>query len=141
MTLRRPPRLALLLLHRVVPEDDPLVGDLVEAFARGRSRLWFWRETWLAVANRRSLRAAASGPLSLGDRPAPLDGVGGASAPPRSVNLTASPLPGVGGLGLAALGVIVAVLRPHAWWIFVPAIAGGALLACVLSAVRRVRAR
>jgi len=33
----QPPRLAVALLNRVVPEEEPLTGDLVEEFAAGRA--------------------------------------------------------------------------------------------------------
>lgn len=57
MTRHRPPRLAMSLLSRCLPEDDPLVGDLVEEFAQGqRRRSWFWRQT-LAVVGRRAPRS------------------------------------------------------------------------------------
>jgi hypothetical protein len=48
MTRNDPPRLALSLLSRWLP-DDPLTGDLVEEFAAGRNRLWFWRQTLSAL--------------------------------------------------------------------------------------------
>jgi hypothetical protein len=36
------------LLERFVPDNEPLAGDLVEAW-RGRSDAWFWRQVLLAV--------------------------------------------------------------------------------------------
>jgi len=58
MTDNEPPRLAMSLLGRCLPEDDPLTGDLVEEFDAGRGRVWFWRQTLAAVSRRgpRSLR-------------------------------------------------------------------------------------
>ena len=47
--LRLPPPVALLAW--LLPGDDPLVGDLLEASA-GRSRLWLWRQVLLAAPAR-----------------------------------------------------------------------------------------
>jgi hypothetical protein len=47
----RPPRLALALLERWIPDNEPLAGDLLEA-SRQRSRAWFWRQVLLAIAAR-----------------------------------------------------------------------------------------
>lgn len=44
MTPRRPPVLAKTLLEWVDPANDALHGDLLEEFAAGRSRLWYWRQ-------------------------------------------------------------------------------------------------
>ena len=67
--MREPPRLALRLLDRRLPEADreSLVGDLVEAFTEraerhgaAAARRWFWRQTALALlhfAFRRAPRA------------------------------------------------------------------------------------
>lgn len=46
MNSRVAPRAATWLLERLgsAARFDPLIGDLVEQFAAGRSRLWFWRQ-------------------------------------------------------------------------------------------------
>ena len=49
MTVRRAPPLALRLLQNAGC-DEPFIGDLLEEHAAGRSRLWFWRQTVLALA-------------------------------------------------------------------------------------------
>lgn len=54
MTVNDPPRLAMSLLSRCLPVDDPLTGDLIEDFAVGRSRAWFWRQTMVAISVRGS---------------------------------------------------------------------------------------
>lgn len=48
MTLRRVPRLAIRLLQNAGC-DETFIGDLLEEHAAGRSRLWFWRQTILAL--------------------------------------------------------------------------------------------
>ena len=45
----KPPRLALALLQRFVPDDEPLSGDLVEEFQLRRSRTWFWWQVLTAI--------------------------------------------------------------------------------------------
>lgn len=59
MTSRRPPVLAQTLLEWVDPANDALHGDLLEEFASGRSRLWYWRQVFAAtgVAVARPVRA------------------------------------------------------------------------------------
>jgi F0F1-type ATP synthase assembly protein I len=41
------------------------------------------------------------------------------------IRLSASPFPIGGGLGIASLGVVVAMYRPGAWWFLIVAVAGG----------------
>lgn len=48
--MNTPPRLAMAILMRLGPREEPLVGDLVEEYTTGRSRLWFWRQAFAAVA-------------------------------------------------------------------------------------------
>ncbi|MDP2389274.1 MAG: hypothetical protein Q8N52_03005 [Acidobacteriota bacterium] len=50
MTSRRPPVLAQTLLEWVDPANAPLHGDLLEEFAAGRSRLWYWQQVFGAAA-------------------------------------------------------------------------------------------
>ena len=50
MTPRRPPALAQTLLEWVDPANAPLHGDLLEEFASGRSRLWYWQQVFGAAA-------------------------------------------------------------------------------------------
>jgi hypothetical protein len=44
---RQPPRPATWLLERLggIADFDPLIGDLAEQFAQGRSRFWYWWQT------------------------------------------------------------------------------------------------
>lgn len=59
MKSRRPPALAQTLLEWVDPANDALHGDLLEEFAAGRSRPWYWRQVLAAagVAVVRPVRA------------------------------------------------------------------------------------
>jgi O-antigen/teichoic acid export membrane protein len=59
MTVRRPPRVAQFLLRFLVDAAyrESLEGDLMEEFAAGRSRLWYWQQTLCAM--REHLRAVA----------------------------------------------------------------------------------
>jgi hypothetical protein len=47
VTIRQPPRPATWLLERLagIADFDPLIGDLAEQFAQGRSRFWYWWQT------------------------------------------------------------------------------------------------
>jgi hypothetical protein len=53
MNSRVAPRAATWLLERLGGGSrfEPLIGDLVEQFASGRSRFWFWRQAAGALAN------------------------------------------------------------------------------------------
>ena len=55
MTSRRPPQLAVVLLERFVPDNEPLTGDLLEDWCE-RSDIWFWRQVLLAILARSPLR-------------------------------------------------------------------------------------
>lgn len=44
-----PPRLATTLLNRFAA-NDPLAGDIQEEYRSGRSVVWYWRQTLMAVA-------------------------------------------------------------------------------------------
>ena len=119
MTRSDPPRLAVALLRRVLDDNEPLAGDLLERFAAGQSRLWFWREVLAAVAVRALQQRARERAIR------------------RQVNLTASPIPGMGGLGLVALGALVSLVRPWVLWMLVPALAGGVALGFTIALLRR----
>lgn len=137
MTNAHPPRLAVALLRRLLPDHEPLAGDLVEGFAARQSRLWFWRQALLAIAIHGFRRRDGEHPLGLGGHSAFVPAGRDRNAEPRRINLTASPLPGIGGLGLVVLGALVSLVRPGAWWIFVPAMAGGVVFGLTMVLVRR----
>jgi hypothetical protein len=56
VSTRQLPRLAVALLERWLPDNEPLAGDLLEA-SRERSRAWFWRQLLFAIASRALLLA------------------------------------------------------------------------------------
>jgi hypothetical protein len=137
MTAPQPPRLALALLSWLVPENDPLIGDLVEEFDRRRSHVWFWRQTIaaLVLARRSSRRQLTT--VRLTDKALPLR----YEELRMPIKLSASPFPIAGGLGIASLGVVVAIYRPGMWWFVVGAVAGGLVLGVVKVALARRRFR
>src|SRR5215471_6058182 len=49
MVTRTPPRLATALLRWFGPQDEPIEGDLLEAFHRSGSRIWYWRQVVIAL--------------------------------------------------------------------------------------------
>jgi hypothetical protein len=51
MTRGRPPRVSTWLLKRLAAgrHGESLAGDLIEQYARGRSRLWYWRQAAMAI--------------------------------------------------------------------------------------------
>jgi hypothetical protein len=49
MTPRHPPRFAIWLME-TFNVGQALTGDVIERYARGRSRVWFWRQALLAIA-------------------------------------------------------------------------------------------
>jgi hypothetical protein len=138
-----PPPLAVAVLQRFVQDNEPLVGDLIEEFAARRSRIWFWRQVVLAILIGSFQRRNRERPLGLLTDPSSVAGERELTTThrPRRINLTGSPLPGVGGLGLVALGVLVTLVRPRAWWIFLPAVCGGVVLGVAMVIIRRHGAR
>src|SRR5262245_61733697 len=70
---QRPPRLAVWLLRRFIPETvcESLIGDLVEQHERRRSMLWFWRQVISTivvqiVSDVRARKLAAVGVVAAG---------------------------------------------------------------------------
>lgn len=142
MTHRDPPSLALTLLEHSVPDDDPLVGDLIEEFSLGRSRRWFWWQVFAAIAASRK-RVDDIRPLKLVDvQPADaLERSRRAGLRVRPVNLTASPLREAGGLGVVALAFLLTIEEPAAWWALLAAMLAGALLGILMIARRSMSRR
>ena len=138
MTRTDPPRLAVALLGRFLPDDDPLAGDLLERYAATGSRVWLWREVVMAILLRGFVPRDREHPLGLAEpsallreeRSLPL-------APFRVERLAASPVSDVGGLGLIALSVLLALFLSNVWLLLVMSVAGGALLAVTIAVMRR----
>jgi len=58
MNSRQPPALAVWLLKRagLTARNEPLTGDLLEEFRSGRTAVWYWRQTFRAIAAAFGLR-------------------------------------------------------------------------------------
>ena len=59
--MRRPPRLASLLLDQFAPGNEALHGDLDEEFSSGRSSTWYWQQVLAALARQGPLAVRARG--------------------------------------------------------------------------------
>jgi hypothetical protein len=57
----------LWLLETCLPDDEPLTGDLVEAFEVRQSRWWFWRQAIAGVLFGPRPRPGEVRPLRLSD--------------------------------------------------------------------------
>ena len=140
MKNRHAPRLALALLERLVPDSEPLAGDLVEEFEGRRSNAWFRVQVLAAIAAAYRVRTVEIRPLQLVDLQ-PADAVERSRRmslrfPP--VNLSGSPVAGVGGLGLAILGCLMTGVMPTAWWLLLSSALAGGALGVVMIVVRSV---
>jgi hypothetical protein len=133
MTSIAPPRLAVVLLRRHLSHNEPLVGDLLEEFDRRQSRLWLWWQVIAAIVVTTFRRPDEVRPLHLVDeRSTPLLPRPSAALPGRvnvngGVVLTASPIRGVGGLGIAALLLVMTLIRPATWSFALLALGAGLL--------------
>ena len=138
MTRLDPPRLAVGLLARVLPADDPLAGDLLERYAATGSRLWLWRQVLMAIVLRGFVPRDRERPLGLAEPSAALmEERFQPLAPFRAERLAASPVSGVGGLGLIALSVLLALFLSDVWLVLLMAVAGGVVLAATIATLRR----
>ena len=139
MTSRQPPRPALALLERFVPDSAPVSGDLVEEFQRRPSRLWFWWQVLAVIAMAWFKRPEVIRPLQLVDlQPSEaLERSRRMSLRFRPVNMTASPIHGIGGLGLLALALVTALLVPGIWWVLLASALAGVALGIVMVARHR----
>jgi hypothetical protein len=137
----RPVPRSLLLLERLLPDDGPLVGDLLEEVGRGRSHAWLWWQVAGALASRafgprgdiRPLRLVEHQPVEAMIRTHRL------RTRFRPVNLSASPISDVGGIGLLLLTAHVSVTVPGAWVALLTAMIAGAGFGLALAAVRAWR--
>jgi hypothetical protein len=140
MRTSHPSRLALGLLNRFIPDDEPLAGDLLEEFGRRQSQLWLWRQVLLAILIRSFRKPRDRRPLKLAEPGAALEiEEGGRTLPPKRINLTASPIAGVGGLGLVVLIALVTVVSPQSWWVVLAGVLAGVLFGGLLVLIRRRR--
>jgi hypothetical protein len=143
MTTRRPPRLALALLERLVPGSASLAGDLLEQYGQRPSRWRVWREVLAAIALAWLDRTGEIRPLRLVELQ-PVDAIERTrqiARRARSINLSASPLPGVGGLSLAILLPLMTFELPAAWGGLGASMIGGVLLGIGMIALRSTRQR
>lgn len=127
----QPPRLALALLTRYRPGDDGLVGDLLEQFADRPSRLWFWRETIVALAAMAFRRPREIRPLVLvddRDRHGPIGPRVSPARTPSPIDLSVTHVGSIGGLGLLAMVLLVTLVVPQFWWLVAGAAGAGVLL-------------
>jgi len=138
MTRRHAPRLALALLERLVPDSEPLAGDLVEQFESRQSFGWFWWQVLAAIATASFARRVEIRPLRLMDlQPADaLERSRRMNLRFPAVNLSASPVSGVGGLGLVIFASLVTVVMPAAWWLLFASALAGVVLAVIIISMR-----
>ena len=141
MTTRHPPRFAMAVLERLLPDGGPLAGDLTEEFERGRSRTWLWWQVLTAVGFSAFRQSDEIRPLRLVDLQ-PVD------AQQRSRGLIprfpARPLAGahpprIGGAPVVALAVLVTLLAPVVWLALVGSMLAGIALGLVFIARERRR--
>jgi hypothetical protein len=137
--MRRPaPRLALALLERLVPDSEPLAGDLLEEFERRQSTVWLWLQVLAAIATVSFARGVEIRPLRLVDLQ-PADALERSRRislrfPP--VNVSASPLPGTGGLSVVLLACLVTMFAPAVWWLLLASALAGVVLGILIIAMR-----
>jgi hypothetical protein len=123
MTQQHPPRFAVAVLDWL-GMDRSLVGDIVEEYESRGSRVWLWKQVIAAGVVALFGRAQHTGPHRW-----------------RDVRLNGAPSGApVGGVGLVALAVLLAVVRPGAFWFAVIAVAGGVAVGAAMIVVGRRRA-
>ncbi len=122
MTEQHPPRFAIAVLNSL-RMDPALIGDLLEEYELRRSRVWLWKQVLVAIAVGLSGRVRSPEPHRW-----------------KEVRLAAAPAGApIGGLGLLALLVLVALVRPQTFWLFVIVLAGGLFVGCAMIIVSRRR--
>ena len=134
---RQPPRFALALVARFVPDSEPLIGDMEEEFAQGRSRLWIWWQSLAAVVAASLRTNGEIRPLQLVDEQ-PFDAIERTlevHRRRRDITPSASPLPG--GLGLVILGGLVTAIAPVIWLGLLMTVVAGLVLAWGLAAAHK----
>ena len=129
--------LALWLLGRLAPRNEPLAGDLLEQFRAGRSIIWLWSQLLYAIAmgSFRQPRVPVALNLTPID-PIVAEWLASKKLRPRRVNLS-SPVEGVGGLGLMMMGFLLSTVVPDVWWFVMGGIVCGLALGMTLVYRRR----
>ena len=129
--------LALWLLGRLAPRNEPLAGDLLEQFRAGRSIVWLWSQLLYAIAmgSFRQPRVPVALNLTPID-PIVAEWLASRKLRPRRVNLS-SPVEGVGGLGLMMMGFLLSTVVPDVWWFVMGGIVCGLALGMTLAYRRR----
>jgi hypothetical protein len=134
-------RVALSLLQRLAPRNEPLAGDLLEEFQRRQSSPWLWAQLLLAIAmgSFRQLRVPVALNLT------PIDPIVAQWQMDRKlgirkkVNLTGTSIEGVGGLSAVILGFLLSTVVPDVWWFVLGGIGCGTALGTVMAYRRRNR--
>ena len=134
MTNEQPSRLAVALLNRMLPDNEPLVGDLLEEFAVRRSRLWLWRQVVGALRMHAFQNRLEVRPLRLVDR-SPVEIM--RPWTPRTPNLSGSPLPGIGGLSVVILVTLMTTVSQQVWWVVLLTVLAGLVFGLALVLMRR----
>jgi len=141
MTTHHPPRLALSLLERLVPNGAAIAGDLTEDYQRHRSHWRVWCEVAAAISLAWRERGDEIRPLRLVDlQPSDaLERTRRFELRFKSPSLAASPLAGIGGLTTVVLAALMTVVAPGAWWLLAFALLAGIALGASMIAARRRR--
>jgi hypothetical protein len=138
MTLPQPSKLAIALLTRLVPDNEPLIGDLLEEFHVRRSQLWLLTQVLVAIVFSSRQHDRDIRPLKLQE----IDLLLEPRALPhrtRRISLCGSPVEGIGGLGIVALGALVTIVLPQAWWVVLATLLAGIALGVLLIVITRRR--
>ena len=132
-------RTALLLLRHLAHRNEPLAGDLLEEFGRGRSTVWLWGQIVLGLGLGQFRHRV---PVSL--NLTPVDPIVAEWLMDRAldrraqrVNLSGTPVEGIGGLSLMILGFLMSTVVPAMWWFVVGGIAAGVALGFAIAYRRR----
>jgi hypothetical protein len=137
MIAGQPSRPARVVLRLLAACNEPLSGDLLEAFQRRRSEGWLWGQLLLACLHGSFQRRQAPVALNLTSiDPVVAEWLMSKRLPARPINLSA-PGEGIGGLGLMALGLLLTSVVPDVWWFVVGGIGSGVLLGTAKAYVRR----
>jgi len=137
MIVRQPSLPTRAVLRLLAGCNEPLIGDLLEEFRRGRSEGWLCGQLLLACANGSLQRRQAPVALNLTPTdPVVAEWLMSKRLPARPINLSA-PGEGIGGLGLMVLGILLTSVVPDVWWFVVGGIGSGVVLGTAKAYVRR----